>query len=376
MKKIAAALLCLLLLCYLCACNSFNGVTLKESIELGSDGIVAAEVFEQIRDENAVVTFKGASNGYTYEWTVFGSDIKEARDADLALDISAEENGTIIVGFHSKEEIGIPLVLSIRLSQKWQADSAVVYMGDEPLCTATVTGSKSSILNFSVTSTVGELTIRAESNSQAEQNTENTYQQPSSSTQISGKSDYLSGGQNSTDGRVYSDGKATKQDEYKTDPVPEGKPLPAEPEDQVIDEKKTYTCTFSIECTTILNNLSKLESEKLEALPKNGIIFKKQTVEFYEGESVFDLLKRVCKENKIHLEAAWTPLYNSAYIEGIGNLYELDCGELSGWMYSVNGWYPNYGSSRYQLSEGDTVEWRYSCELGQDIGNTTAGAAS
>ena len=52
-----------------------------------------------------------------------------------------------------------------------------------------------------------------------------------------------------------------------------------------------------------------------------------------------------------------TPMYNSAYIEGINNLYEFDCGELSGWMYKVNGWFPNYGCSRYQLKEGDTIEW-------------------
>ena len=38
-----------------------------------------------------------------------------------------------------------------------------------------------------------------------------------------------------------------------------------------------------------------------------------------------------------------TPMYNSAYIEGIHNLYELDCGERSGWMYKVNDWFPNYG---------------------------------
>ena len=67
-----------------------------------------------------------------------------------------------------------------------------------------------------------------------------------------------------------------------------------------------------------------------------------------------------------------TPIYNSAYVEGIHNLYEFDCGSGSGWMYRVNGWYPNYGCSRYQLSQGDTVEWRYTCDLGADIGGAYA----
>ena len=61
-------------------------------------------------------------------------------------------------------------------------------------------------------------------------------------------------------------------------------------------------------------------------------------------------------------------LYNTAYIEGIANLYEFDCGELSGWMYRVNGEFPNVGCSLYKLKDGDTVEWVYTCDLGRDVG--------
>ena len=91
-------------------------------------------------------------------------------------------------------------------------------------------------------------------------------------------------------------------------------------------------------------------------------------MEFTEGESVFDVLKRVCRENKIHMEFSETPVYQSAYIEGIGNFYEFDCGEGSGWMYRVNGEFPNYGCSRYTLADGDTVEWVYTCDFGADVG--------
>jgi hypothetical protein len=55
-------------------------------------------------------------------------------------------------------------------------------------------------------------------------------------------------------------------------------------------------------------------------------------------------------------------------IAGINNLYEFDVGELSGWMYKVNGWYPNYGCSRYQVKDGDLIEWNYTCDLGRDLG--------
>lgn len=159
----------------------------------------------------------------------------------------------------------------------------------------------------------------------------------------------------------------TGKDKYNTEPVPEGKPVPIEPENAVISNKQ-HTCTLSVRCDTILENIAWLDKEKVQLVPKDGVIYAEKTVTFYEGESVFNLLVREMKRNKIHMEFENTPIYNSAYIEGIGNLYEFDCGELSGWMYKVNNWFPNYGCSRYQLKEGDKVEWLYTCDLGTDVG--------
>ena len=163
----------------------------------------------------------------------------------------------------------------------------------------------------------------------------------------------------------------TGMDIYNTTAVPEGKPIPIEPQNAVISDKE-LSCTLSVRCDTVFNNMSWLNPEKAELLPQNGEIFAEQMVTFYEGESVFNLLVREMKKNKIHLEFENTPIYNSAYIEGINNLYEFDCGELSGWMYRVNGWFPNYGCSRYQLKEGDRVEWIFTCSLGKDIGGFNA----
>ena len=157
------------------------------------------------------------------------------------------------------------------------------------------------------------------------------------------------------------------QDQYHTDPIPEGKPKPVEPQNAKVTDKKMH-CTLSIECSTILDNMKDLDEEKVELVPEDGVIFAKKEVEFKEGESVFDVLKRETKNNKIHMEFVDTPMYNSAYIEGINNLYEFDCGNLSGWMYKVNDWFPNYGCSRYQLKDGDVVEWVYTCDLGRDVG--------
>ena len=52
----------------------------------------------------------------------------------------------------------------------------------------------------------------------------------------------------------------------------------------------------------------------------------------------------------------------------------LDCGNESGWMYKVNGWFPNYGCSKYMLEDGDTIVWCYTCNgLGADVGDVWNG---
>ena len=66
------------------------------------------------------------------------------------------------------------------------------------------------------------------------------------------------------------------------------------------------------------------------------------------------------------MEFVNTPMFESSYIEGIGNLYEFDCGEYSGWLYRVNGEKQTYGSSRYILKEDDKVEFYYSCNWMQE----------
>lgn len=133
--------------------------------------------------------------------------------------------------------------------------------------------------------------------------------------------------------------------------------------------KEKLTCTITIRCDTILNNMDNLDPAKAPYVPDDGVILKEVTVEFEEGETVFDVLNRVCREYDIPIEYSWTPMYDSYYIEGINNLYEFDCGSESGWMYKVNGWFPNYGCSSYYLTGGEKIVWCYTCNgLGEDVG--------
>ena len=131
------------------------------------------------------------------------------------------------------------------------------------------------------------------------------------------------------------------------------------------------SCTIQIRCDTILDNMDHLRAGKNAYVPANGVILATSTVQFVDGETVFDVLTRVCSYAGIQIEYSWTPMYGSYYIEGINNLYEFDCGPESGWMYKVNGWFPNYGCSSYVLKDGDTIVWCYTCNgLGADVGGS------
>lgn len=174
----------------------------------------------------------------------------------------------------------------------------------------------------------------------------------------------------------------TAKDAYLTDPTPAGKPAPVEPQNggetgaeaanPTASAETGLTCTISISCKTILDNMSLCDPAKAKIVPEDGWILNSTAVPFTEGESVFDILQRVCQQKGIQMESKWVPIYNSAYIEGIDNLYDFDVGENSGWMYKVNGWFPNYGCSRYCVKSGNTIDFVYTCDQGNDVGGGSA----
>ena len=128
------------------------------------------------------------------------------------------------------------------------------------------------------------------------------------------------------------------------------------------------TCTLEIRCDTLLGKLDRMTPEKAALVPGNGILLEAVELEFNGGESVFDVFRKVLREKKLHFEYVDASAYDSVYIEGIGNIYEFDCGPQSGWMYSVNGVYPGLGCSAYTLADGDVIVFHYTCDLGADLG--------
>ena len=124
--------------------------------------------------------------------------------------------------------------------------------------------------------------------------------------------------------------------------------------------------TITIRCDTAVNNGMHQDAKWSGIVPASGCILPVTSVDIEGGETVFDILASVCDKYKIHMSYRGGT-GSGCYVDGINNLYEFDGGRWSGWMYSVNGWYPNYGCGVYFVNDGDDIEWNYTCDLGLDL---------
>ncbi len=138
--------------------------------------------------------------------------------------------------------------------------------------------------------------------------------------------------------------------------------------DDITEDSETVYLT--IRCDTILDNWNDLDPAlKYEKyVPSDGIILERKEYVLRPGDTVYEILDRAIRYNKIHMECIYSENYRSVYVQGINHLYEFSCGELSGWMYMVNNEFPNYGCSKYELKDGDEIIWCYTCNLGRDVG--------
>lgn len=137
-------------------------------------------------------------------------------------------------------------------------------------------------------------------------------------------------------------------------------------EDYYSGEKKRKkniagTVTMEIRCDTIAG--------KAEHIPADGVILPPTAFDFESGETVFDILTEAAQTYGIQVEnrGSASSSHGMVYIAGINYIYEYDFGDLSGWVYHVNGITPSRGCGEYELSDGDKIEWLYTCEIGHDL---------
>ena len=99
--------------------------------------------------------------------------------------------------------------------------------------------------------------------------------------------------------------------------------------------------------------------------PEDGVILPTTEIPFSDGETVYDALTVAIRASGLQMEH--TGEGELVYINGINNLYEFAYGELSGWLYFVNGVRHSTGCGSYKLSDGDEILWQYTTELGEDL---------
>lgn len=125
------------------------------------------------------------------------------------------------------------------------------------------------------------------------------------------------------------------------------------------DKQSAVSCTVNVECKSILDNMGSLKVGHEEFVPSDGYIIKDYKYTAKKGYTAYDALKTACKDNDIKLTARSTSY--GVYISGINNLDEFDCGKQSGWLYSVNGKYPNTTCGNVTVTDGDTITFEYTC---------------
>lgn len=78
-----------------------------------------------------------------------------------------------------------------------------------------------------------------------------------------------------------------------------------------------------------------------------------------DGDSVFDQLKNAVTMSEMNFDYTGSETLGTIYVRSIDGLSEFDHGQASGWIYTVNGEYPDVSCSTYKLRADDKVCWIY-----------------
>lgn len=117
------------------------------------------------------------------------------------------------------------------------------------------------------------------------------------------------------------------------------------------------TVTLSIRCDAAAGQAAHI--------PADGVLLADAVMPIAEGDTVYTVLTDAAQAYGLHLEASGAN--GLMYVHGIGNIYEFDFGDLSGWVFLVNGESSSVGCDQVLLRDGDRVAWHYTLALGKDI---------
>ena len=91
------------------------------------------------------------------------------------------------------------------------------------------------------------------------------------------------------------------------------------------------------------------------------------TLTINTGETAYSILRRT------GLTVSSRDMAIGMYVYSIAGIAEFSGGAGSGWVFRVNGEFPGGAADSISLSAGDTVEWLFTRDLGQDVGGGGGG---
>ena len=384
LKGIIMFLVCVWVALMSTGCTSEEQAILaNRTNQIPQDGVIEREVFEGIKVANDIGIFNGSNNSINFQWLFVGNMIEEPRIENLMVNFSnartaevREAQNTEYVqefSFVASEGINGSPSLTIYFSVPWDVEAVFLYDhgAGEIIREVNISNSPNGIVSFTPHEFSGLfhlIGIRDLDEAMADDESGEVTDIATFLGLDRGGFVYHPSGGGLGGFAPHGGGSSGGVSPNRGGGGMLGRPRPVDTVEQVINEEVQLTATLSISVATLVNNMDMLDEPKRPLVPSDGWVMRPRTVTFSEGESVFDVLLRETRASGIHMEFSFFPVFDSVYVRGIHNLYEFDGGPLSGWVYKVNGWGPNFGASRYILQQSDVIEWHYTIDLGRDVG--------
>lgn len=402
---IILSLIFVLLLSTGCQKPEVKTTALKQETILRGKGLISKAKMTTIVGQDKEYQFSGSSHGIRYTWQFAGKQVKNSVAQKLGLTL--QQNGLQNIKRAANDApyalainvqdfaLAAQPTLAITIPEKWHANHVVAVVKEHnqlhelPTAQAAIkTSAKKTILSFKLNITGRKIYLVAGQTTNKKLITQNKINETRTKLAVIQKESTKKSGKKITSTKdspsISSNNK--KQHKSKTKAKANtGQPTKTastknsnavtsteSSSTETVHEQareQVKTVTISIDCATLLGHTADVKEAKRAFVPQSGVILAPTTINLNKGDSVYDILVRATKKYGIQMESSYTPIYSSYYIEGINQLYEFDAGSLSGWMYSVNGWFPNYGVSEYtSLKNGDSISFSYTRNVGHDLG--------
>lgn len=133
-----------------------------------------------------------------------------------------------------------------------------------------------------------------------------------------------------------------------------------------VDEHLSASIQISVQ--PILDHMDDLNESKIQYVPEDGMLLNDQVITYEEGSTALDVLLKVTKDYRIAVdyEDGAQSSSGSSFVKGIGQIYNGDCLDTSGWMLKIDGKWAETGASEITIKNGQKMEWIFICDYDID----------